>query len=57
MIIGVDKAVANIRGKVNAFRDKRAVFLAATGTMVEVSNRVWNEGKLTSGGPIQYDED
>ncbi len=57
MIIGVDKAVANIRGKVNAFRDKRAVFLAATGTMVEVSNRVWNEGKLTSGGSIQYDED
>lgn len=57
MIEGANKAVDNVRKKIEALREKRAVYLAATGTMAQVANRVWNEGKLTDGSAVQYDED
>jgi hypothetical protein len=57
MIEGVNSAVDNVRKRVQALKDKRAVFLAATGTMVDVSNRVWGRGELTDGSTLSYKED
>ena len=57
MIEGTEKAISNVRDKVAALREKRAVYLAATGTMAQVANRVWNEGKLTDGAAVRYNED
>lgn len=37
--------------------DKRVLFLASTGTMVEVAERVFERGQLTNGAPIAYDQD
>lgn len=54
---GADTAVANLRKRVEAMREKRAVYLAATGTMAQVADRVWNQGKQTDGSAIGYDED
>lgn len=36
---------------------ERVVFLAATGTMVDVSERVWGRGELTDGSRLRYNED
>lgn len=44
------KTVDNIRGN-------RALFFATTGTMAQMSERIWGRGELSSGGKIQYDED
>lgn len=46
-----------MRGKVNQLSFQRSVFLAATGTMAQMSERIWGRGGLTDGGTIQYDED
>lgn len=40
-----------------ALENSDAVFLAATGTMVQIADRVWGKGGLTAGGTIQYNED
>lgn len=37
--------------------ERRVIFLAATGTMDEVAERVWGRGGLTDGGAITYKED
>jgi hypothetical protein len=37
--------------------DKNILLLASTGTMAEMSERIWGEGKLTSGEKLTYDED
>lgn len=57
MIEVVNKAVMNVRERVERLRTGRAVFFAAKGTMVDVSNRVWGRGELTNGGTLTYDED
>lgn len=38
-------------------KDKRIVFFAATETMIQMSERIWDRGELTSGAKIQYKED
>ena len=37
-------------------RGRKVVLLATTGTMVQVSGRVWNQGRLTNGGRLSYVE-
>jgi len=37
--------------------DKRVIFLATTGTMSEMSDRIWGQGGLSNGGTIKYNED
>lgn len=44
------KTVDNIRGN-------RALFFATTGTMAQMSERIWGRGELTEGGKLQYDQD
>lgn len=57
MIEGVNEAVNNVRARVERLRAGRAVYLAAKGTMVDVSKRVWDRGELTSGGTLSYKDD
>ena len=35
----------------------KIVYLAATGTMVEMSKRIWDNGGLTNGGKLKYNDD
>lgn len=57
MTEGTNEATEAVRATLERIRTSRALYFAAKGTMVEVSNRVWGEGKLTDGGELQYDED
>lgn len=57
MIEGTNKAIDNVRATVERLKANRAVYLAAKGTMVEVSQRVWGEGKLTDGSTLAYNDD
>lgn len=57
MIEGAGKAVDNVRARVERLKTGRAVYLAAKGTMVDVSRRVFDRGELTGGGTIDYNED
>ncbi len=57
MMQGQDKAVADVKARVQRLREGKAVYLAAKGTMVDVSNRVWGRGELTSGSELSYKED
>lgn len=54
MIEGVNKAVDAARARLELIKSGRAQFFAATGTMVDVSKRVWDRGELTDGGTLQY---
>ena len=40
-----------------SFANTRALFLATTGTMAEMSKRIWGEGKLSDGSKLTYKED
>ncbi len=57
MIKGVDISIENIRKRIERLRSERAVYLAAKGTMVEVSERVWGKGELTDGSTLTYKDD
>lgn len=57
MIEGIPDAVNNLKARVERLKTSRAVYLAAKGTMLDVSQRVWGRGELTSGSPLQYDDD
>ena len=37
--------------------DKRIIFLTTTGTMDQVSERVWEKGELTDGSKLKYNDD
>jgi hypothetical protein len=39
-----------------AISDRRVLFLASTGTMDEMSERIWGRGGLSNGGTIKYEE-
>ena len=47
----------NIRKLIDQLGSRRAVFLATTGTMAQMSERIWGRGGLSDGGVIQYKED
>jgi len=57
MIEGVPDAVNNLKARLERLKTSRAVYLAAKGTMLDVSQRVWGRGELTSGSPLQYNDD
>lgn len=57
MIEGVNKAIEDVKARVGRLREGRAVYLAAKGTMLDVSARVWGRGELTNGGTLTYEED
>lgn len=57
MIEGIPDAVNNVKARIERLKQSRAIYLAAKGTMVDVSNRVWRRGELTSGNALQYDND
>jgi hypothetical protein len=40
-----------------AIRDSRILFFATTGTMAEMSKRIWTDGELSKGGKLTYAED
>lgn len=50
-------AIGNVKARLERLKQSRAVYLAAKGTMVDVSNRVWGRGELTNGSKLAYDED
>ena len=37
--------------------NSRALFLATTGTMAQMSKRIWGDGELSKGGVLTYKED
>lgn len=39
-----------------AIKDTRVIFLATTGTMSVMSDRIWGQGGLSNGGTIKYNE-
>jgi len=45
------------RQRAFALRGTRALFLATTGTMAEMSERIWGKGQLSNGGKVSYKED
>lgn len=47
----------NTRASLDRFRNGRALFLATTGTMAQMSDRIYSRGGLSDGGTIQYNED
>jgi len=46
-----------LRKRRDAVRESGALFLATTGTMAEMSVRIWSNGELSGGGKISYKED
>lgn len=46
-----------MRAKAEAIVSNRILFLATTGTMAEMSERIWGEGKLSNGTALSYKED
>lgn len=50
-------AIGNVKARFERLKQSRAVYLAAKGTMVQVSQRVWGRGELTNGGTLSYNED
>lgn len=57
MIEGTQEASEFVRGQLERLKASRALYFAAKETMINVSNRVWGDGKLTDGGELQYDQD
>ena len=47
----------DIHAKIDRISSDRVLFHATTGTMLQVSERIWGRGELTSGGKINYSED
>lgn len=39
-----------------SIKDTRVIFLASTGTMSQMSDRIWGNGELSGGGTIKYNE-
>jgi hypothetical protein len=56
MTEGTQEASDFVRAQLEKLKASRALYFAAKETMVDVSNRVWGEGKLTDGSKIKYNE-
>lgn len=57
MTEGTQEASEFVKARIEKLKASRALYFAAKETMVDVSNRVWGEGKLTDGTKISYNED
>lgn len=57
MMTGVDSLIAKLGKIPGAICNERVVYLAATGTVAEVDERVFGRGELTDGGKLTYKED
>lgn len=57
MNVQVSTWLSRVNEKIAKISSGRIVFLATTGTQLDVGKRVWDEGKLTSGQPITYKQD
>ena len=53
---GTDKWMERTNALAQKIRGRKVVLLATTGTMVQVSNRVWGQGRMTNGGRLSYVE-
>lgn len=49
--------IAKYLGVGKKIRDSRVIFFATTGTMAQMSERIWGKGGLSDGGTIAYKED
>lgn len=45
---------AQLRNIAQAIRSRRVIALATTGTMVQISERVWGRGEMTDGSKLTY---
>jgi hypothetical protein len=52
-----DEWISLQKQRLDRLNNSDALFLATTGTMAEMSKRIWGEGKLTDGSKIKYNED
>jgi hypothetical protein len=50
-------AINDVKARLQRLKESRAIYLAAKGTMLDVSQRVWGRGELTGGGALGYNED
>lgn len=57
MTTGIDSWFDNVNSLIGKLAERRVIFLAATGTMGEVADRVWGRGETTDGSPLGYLED
>ncbi len=51
---GSDWAERRRKEMLDRVTSKRIVYLAATGTMVDMADRIWGDGGLTNGGKLTY---
>ena len=57
MISGDKEAIDAVRKRLEDLKASRAIYFAARDTMVQVAGRVFEDGGLTDGGKLQYNED
>lgn len=57
MMEGIPQAQEALKARLQKLKDSRALYFAVKDTKVQVSDRVWGQGKLTDGGEIKYKED
>lgn len=43
--------------RIKSIGANRVIFYAATGTMVDMDDRIWGKGQLTDGSTLKYNED
>lgn len=55
--MNVREWIEDLRKRAEAVRSSRVLFLATSGTMAEMSERIWKDGRLSNGGTIRYKED
>jgi len=56
-LYGKDRAIEDVRARIRAITERRALYFAARDTMVKVTERVFDRGQMTSGAKLKYDED
>jgi len=52
-----DEWIEEQRRRAAALTNTSALLLATTGTMAEMSQRIWGRGELSGGGTLRYNED
>lgn len=57
MNVQVSTWLSRVNAMIAKISSSRIVFLATTGTQIQVGKRVWDDGKLTDGQPITYKQD
>ena len=57
MTEGTQEASDFVRAQLEKLKASRALYFAAKETMIDVSERVWGDGKLTDGAELKYDQD